>query len=140
MPVYASGGNYQIDLVKGIVVCRVWRRPELSREEGAKFAEEKIDVLTRLAEGTRAMAKALLLDLRTAPSSWGPMTQAALDKIFIAWEISGRRLAVLLAEGEPLQMMLIKQSLKQTAPTVSQTFTDEQEAEAYCTGRGQPVA
>jgi hypothetical protein len=134
MPVYASGGNYQIDLVKGIVVCRVWKRPEITREEGARFAEEKVEILTRLAEGPRAMAKALLFDLRQAPASWGPITQAALDKIFVAWEVAGRRLGVLLAD-EPLQMMLIKQSFKQTAPTFGQIFTVELEAEIYCTGR-----
>lgn len=133
MPVYASGGNYQIDLVKGIVSCRVWRRPDLTREEGAKFAEEKVEILVRLAQGPRAMAKALLFDLRLAPSSWGPITQAALDKIFTAWEVAGRRLGVLLAD-EPLQLMLIKQSFKSTAPTMGQTFTSETEAENYCTG------
>lgn len=134
MSVYASGGNYQIDLVKGIVVCRVWKRPELTREEGAKCAEDKVDTLVRLAEGPRAMAKALLFDLRLAPTSWGPITQAALDKIFIAWELSGRKLAVLLADGEPLQMMLIRQSFKATAPSMGQVFISESEAEAYCTG------
>ena len=134
MPVYSSGGNYQMDLEKGIVVCRVWRRPDLSREEGAKLAEEQVEILIRLAEGPRAMAKALLYDLRLATASWGPVTQAALDKAFIAWELAGRKIAVLLAD-EPLQMMLIKQSFKQSAPSMGQVFLDEAEAEAYCTGR-----
>jgi hypothetical protein len=118
-------------------VCSVWKRPDMTRDEGARCAEEKVETLVRLAEGPRAMAKALLFDLRRAPTSWGPITQAALDKIFVAWEVSGRKLAVLLADGEPLQMMLIRQSFKSTAPTVGQVFTAESEAESYCTGMRQ---
>ena len=133
MPPYASGANYQIDLAKGIVVCRVFKRPDLSREQGAKCAEEKVEILGRLAEGPRAMAKALLFDLRQAPGSWGPITQSALDKIFVAWELAGRRLAAVLAV-EPLQLMLVRQSFKQNAPTQGKIFVDEAEAMAYCTG------
>jgi hypothetical protein len=133
MPAYAKGANYQIDLVKGIVVCRVHKRPDLTREQGAKCAQEKVEILVRLAEGPRAMAKALMFDLRQAPASWGPITQSALDEIFVAWELAGRRLAAVLAV-EPLQLMLIRQSFKQTAPTQGRIFVDDAEALAYCTG------
>lgn len=134
MAVHATGGNYQVDLTKGIAVCKVWRRPDLSREEGAALAREKVSLLSQLAGGPRSMAKALLLDMRTAPTSWGPTTQAALEEIFSAWEAAGRRLAVLVAD-DSLQLMMLRQSLDRVAPKQGRTFLSDGDAEAYCLGR-----
>lgn len=134
MAVHATGGNYQVDLTKGIAVCKVWRRPDLSREEGAALAHEKVTLLARLAQGPRSMAKALLLDLRIAPTTWGPMTQAALEEIFSAWETAGRRLAILVAD-DSLQLMMLRQSLERAAPKQGRTFLSDGDAEAYCLGR-----
>lgn len=134
MAAYASGGNYQVELTKGIAVCKVWKRPDLSREEGAAMAQEKVLLLSRLAQGPRSMAKALLLDLRLAPTAWGPMTQLALEEIFAAWEAAGRRLALLVAD-DSLQLMLLRQSLERAAPKQGRAFQGDSEAEAYCLGR-----
>ena len=45
MAVYASGGNFEIMLTRGIAVCKVWMRPDVTREEGAKYAEQKVAIL-----------------------------------------------------------------------------------------------
>lgn len=134
MAVHASGGNYQVDLTKGIAVCKVWKRPDLSREEGAALAQEKIVLLSRLAQGPRSMARALIVDLRQAPTAWGPRTQAALEEIFSAWETAGRRLALLVAD-DSLQLMLLRQAIERVAPKQGRTFTSDSDAEAYCLGR-----
>src|SRR6185503_1745240 len=36
MALLGQGGNYEIQLSRGVAICRVWRRPDVSREEGAR--------------------------------------------------------------------------------------------------------
>ena len=133
MSVYATGGNFEISLMRGIAVCKVWMRPDLTREEGARFAEQKVTILGELSRRPRAMAKGLLFDLRKAPPKWGPRTQAALDEIFIAWEIAGRHVSVLICD-DPIQGMILRESFKRTAPTCGRVFAAnaEDEAETWC--------
>ncbi len=130
MSTYASGGNYRIDLVRTIAWVRVWKRPDLTREQGSELAREKIALLRKLAQGPRSMAKAMLLDMRDAPTSWGPVTQAALTEILAAWETAGRRVSVLLS-SDPVQGVLMRPLLKQAAPTMARSFLVEAEALDY---------
>jgi hypothetical protein len=130
MSTYASGGNYRIDLVRTIAWVRVWKRPDLTREQGSELAREKIALLRKLAQGPRSMAKAMLLDMRDAPTSWGPVTQAALTEILAAWETAGRRVSVLLS-SDPVQGVLMRPLLKQVAPTMARSFLVEAEALDY---------
>jgi hypothetical protein len=138
MSVHATGGNYQIDLTKGIAVCRIWMRPDLGRDEGAALAQEKVTLLGKLAQGPRSMAKALLLNFKDAPTRWGPTTQEALEEICSAWETAGRRLGVLVAP-DPLQLVLLKQLVQRSAPIQGRTFVYDNDAEAYCLGLGKPT-
>ena len=124
---WASGDNYRIDLVRTIAWVRVWKRPDLSREQGSALAQQKVKLLQQLAAGPRSMAKALLLDLSAAPTSWGPVTEAALAEILAAWEAAGRRVAVLLAE-DPVQGVLVRPLLKKAAPHMARSFHSEAEA------------
>lgn len=138
---WASGDNYRIDLVRTIAWVKVWKRPELTRERGATLAREKVTLLRKLADGPRSMAKALLLDLRDAPTSWGPMTQAALAEILSTWEQAGRRIAILLSP-DPVQGVLIRPLIKEAAPTQGRTFQLEAEALDYSVHgpHGSPLA
>jgi hypothetical protein len=131
MSTYATGGNYRIELVRTIAWLRVWRRPDLTHEQGAALAREKVAILSRLAEGPRSMAKALLIDLRSAPRSWGPITQSALDEILSAWELAQRRTGVLLAD-DPVQEVLLRPSLRRSAPSMGRSFLAEADALDYC--------
>jgi hypothetical protein len=135
---WASGDNYRIDLVRTIAWVKVWKRPDLTRERGATLAREKVTLLRKLADGPRSMAKALLLDLREAPTSWGPMTQAALAEILSAWEHAGRRIAILLSQ-DPVQGVLVRPLIKQAAPNQARTYLAEAEALDYSV-HGQPSA
>ncbi len=135
---WAAGDNYRIDLVRTIAWVKVWKRPDLNRERGATLAREKVTLLRKLADGPRSMAKALLLDLREAPTSWGPMTQAALAEILSAWEHAGRRVAILLS-SDPVQGVLVRPLIKQAAPTQARSFLVEAEALDYSV-HGQPSA
>lgn len=131
MSTYAAGDNYQIDLVRTIAWMRVWKRPDLTLEQGAGQAREQRAQLVGLANGSRAMAKALLLDLRAAPSSWGPITRGAIEESLAAWEAAQRRIAILLSH-DPVQGVLIRPSMKQAAPSMAHIFFTETDALDYC--------
>lgn len=131
MSTYATGGNYRVELVRTIAWLRVWRRPDLTHEQGAALAREKVAILGRLADGPRSMAKALLIDLRSAPRSWGPITQDALSEILAAWEQAQRRIGILLAE-DPVQDVLMRPLMRRSAPNVSRLFLLEADALDYC--------
>ena len=139
MSTYVAGDNYQIDLVRTIAWMRVWKRPDLTREQGAEQAREQRAHLVQLANGSRAMAKALLMDLRAAPSSWGPITRAAIEESLTAWEGAQRRIAILLS-SDPVQGVLMRPSTKQFAPTMAHIFLVEADALDFCIfGRLPPV-
>ena len=141
MVTFATGGNFEITLTHGIAVCRVWMRPDVTREVGASFAQQKIALLSDLARRPRLVAKGLLLDMRQAPPKWGPITQSALDQIFAAWEQAGRHIGV-LACADPIQTMILRQAFKITAPTCGRIFSaDEQAAaESWCRLAATPPA
>lgn len=131
MSTYATGGNYRIELVRTIAWLRVWKRPDLSHDQGAMLAREKVTILSRLANGPRSMAKALLIDLRAAPRSWGPITQDALAEILDTWERAQRRLGILLAD-DPVQDVLMRPSVRRFAPSMGRIFLIEADALDYC--------
>src|SRR5512140_1593428 len=97
MTVLGQGGNYEITVQRGVAVCRVWKRPDVSREEGARYAEEMVRTMGETAVGLRSIAKAAILDMTEAPTSWGPATEASLGQILADWERSRRRIAVLMS-------------------------------------------
>jgi hypothetical protein len=125
--VYAQGGNYTIELDGELVRCRVWRRPELSSQECARFAEEKVAHFDQLAR--RALA-GMLLDLTDAPPIVGPQTQAALFAMFVAWENAACPLAVVAGESA-LQRMQVARVLQQAAPRWGACFVEASSALAW---------
>lgn len=99
---YAQGGNYTILIENGIVMCRVWRRPDVDPVVGANFAREKIRHLEQLSREPRLQTRALLFDLREAPPVVGAITKGHLLTIFQAWKLAQRRIALLVSE-DPAQ-------------------------------------
>ena len=139
MVTFATGGNFEITLTQGIAVCRIWMRPDVTREVGAGFAQQKVALLGDLARRPRLVAKGLLLDMRQAPPKWGPITQTALDQIFVAWEQAGRHIGV-LACSDPIQTMILRQAFKNTAPTCGRIFAADEQAAAESWCRLAPTA
>ena len=103
---HAKGGNYSIEIDRAVALCRVWKTPDVTREEGAQFAAEKVRLLGELASLPRTRARALIFDLREAPPVWGPATQEALETIVAAWERARKRIAVVVSDDaiQRLQM------------------------------------
>ena len=129
-PPYAEGRNFRFDVEGGIVWCRVWARLDLDRAAGARCAVEKIAIFERLVAFPRMTAGACLFDLREAPSSWGPDTQAALEKCVRFWEQARRKIAV-VTSTDALQSLHAKLLIKQWAPKFGRVFATEPAARAW---------
>jgi hypothetical protein len=120
---WAEGGNYRIELERGIVMCKVWSRPDVDRATGARYAEEKVAIFENLLTMSGSVCGACLLDAREAPTNWGPTTHAALARSVDLWERARRKIAI-VASTDPLQTLLFRQLVKEAAPCYGRVFTD----------------
>ena len=128
---YASGGNYVIDIDdEGVVELRVWKRPDVDSITGARFAEEKIALLRKLALGP---AKGLVFDLRDAPPVVGPKTEAALGAMLEIFE-GVRKRVTMLAGDSSVQQLQVKRLIAKHAPRFGRADTDPREARAWARG------
>jgi hypothetical protein len=112
MSTFRRGENYEIVIVDRVVSCRVWQRPDLSREEGAKCAEEKAQALSQLASYRMF---SLLFDLSAAPHSWGPTTHEALCRILNTWDAAGRTVVIVVGP-EPIQKLTVRRLIADACP------------------------
>ena len=133
-----EGGNYEITLHRGIAVCRIWKRPDVTREEGARYAEEMVQAMGATAVGPRSVAKGAILDMSEAPTSWGPATEASLGQILADWERSGRRIAVQMS-ADPVQGLLLRRLCKEHAPTHGMAVMSREDAELWIDKGVAPV-
>ena len=122
-----EGDNYRVELDGGVALCRVWSRPDLDFETGARLAAKKVEICRRLAAGE---ARALLFDLRDAPKVTGPKTQRALEQIIGAWESAARPIAVVVSPAS-LQKLQLTRIAKEVAPNHSEVFLDLDQARAW---------
>lgn len=120
--VYAEGGNYRVSInTDGVAHFRVWRRPDVSREVGAAYAQEMVGVFERLAMEPWMRVRGVVFDLIEATTTWGPVTQAAIGEMFGKLEKGGRWLAVVTA-ADAIQLMTVSNILKKYAPRHGRAF------------------
>lgn len=108
----SEGPNFSVEeRPDGIAVVRVWRRPDLSRDEGARCAQLIADHMRRLSH----KARSCVFDLTRATTSWGPTTHRALAEMLRVWEAAGRPIYVVQAE-ESIQRLLLRELQRKAAP------------------------
>ena len=136
--VVAEGENYRIELDGAIAHCRVWSRPDLDFEAGARLAAQKVLICSSLASGD---ARGLLFDLREAPKVIGPKTQNSLIQILAAWEHAGRPIAVIVSPAS-LQRLQLSRLAREAAPQHAEIFVDFDLAREWLGARlrGAPTA
>lgn len=110
----AEGDNYSISIEVGVVVTKVVSRPDLSREDGARCAQEIEAHLRDLVREPRQRVRGFVLDVRTAPSAWGPSTQASVEAMIAMWELAQRPVAV-LSSTDPIQKLLVQRVVRSHA-------------------------
>lgn len=131
--VYDVGGNFEVELEKGIAVCRIWARPDVDREEGARLALQNVEAFKRLAAEQASMVRAVLLDLTRAPAMWGSITQSCLERMVAQLESSRRGLAVF--SQDVMQSQQLQRILRVYAPLYGRLFSSFGEAFAWAEAR-----
>jgi hypothetical protein len=125
--IYAEGGNYSIELDVGVAYCRVWARPDVDSAAGSRFAREKIAHFETLARGE---AKAMILDLASAPPVTGPATQESLGHMLAAWERARRPIAI-VASGNQVQLLQLRRLVASHAPHSGAVFNESAAARGW---------
>lgn len=116
---FAEGDNFEIELEGTLARCRVWRRPDLTMAQGAECARAKVAHFLALAGGR---AKTMLFDLSEGPVVAGPESQAALGKMFDAFERAGKKIAIVSRDG--MQELQLSRLAGEQAPMRGRVFTD----------------
>jgi hypothetical protein len=128
---FAEGMNYSIDLDGSIATCRVWSRPDLDSNAGARLAMEKIALFQRLAA---RMTRGMIFDLSVAPAVTGPKTQQALGQMLDAWQTAGKPVAVVTGNNS-IQQLQLRRLISTFAPNQGALFGSVEEAQAWLEGQ-----
>jgi hypothetical protein len=129
--IHARGDNYCIELDGAVARCRVWSRPDLDFETGARLATEKVNIVRALAVG---VASGMFFDLRDAPKVTGPKTQHALAQILRCWEVAAKPIAVLVSPAS-MQKLQLTRIAGDVAPVHAAIFVELEAAEAWLLAR-----
>ena len=127
---YASGGHFIVELEGPIAICRMWSRPDVDREEGARFDLAEVEAFKRLVAEPAATVASSVLDMTRAPASWGPVTQSCLERMVAMFETAGRRVAVVVS-ADPSQRLQMEHIVHCYAPTQGRLFDDLDVAKAW---------
>jgi hypothetical protein len=107
-----EGPNFSVEeRPDRIAVVQVWRRPDLSRDEGARCAQLIADHMKRLA----GSARSCIFDLTRATTSWGPATHRAIGEMLRVWEVAGKPLYIVQSD-ESIQRLLLRELQRKAAP------------------------
>ena len=128
---YASGGNYRIELVDGLARWSVWARPDVDSTAGARFAEEQVAHATTLALGA---TRGLVFDLSQAPSVMGPRTQAAIAATLVPWERVRKPVGIVISDNA-LQRLQWDRIVREHLTKMGRVFTTQPPALAWAGSR-----
>jgi len=128
MDVLARGTNFEISAAGRVARCSVVNSPEIDGDEGARCARLMEDTLTNQVLSRRSSYTALVFDVRRGPEVFGPKTRGALEELFRAAELAGKRLAVRVGSGA-IQRLQFSSLCRECAPTQAKVvFSDHDEA------------
>ncbi|MBX3217971.1 MAG: hypothetical protein KF850_38550 [Labilithrix sp.] len=125
----AEGENFTIELDEGVATLRVWKRPDLSFEEGARLALTIRDHVVGFVGAGGSTARGFIMDLRDAPTLTGKQTRATLGEIVRACEAARCPVGVLLSPG--VQRVTLEDALSESGPTRARFFADPSDARSW---------
>ena len=130
MTVLNEGVNYRVSLDGKVASAVIWKRPDLTTQEGADAARELAVYMDTLAKDHAATAVSAIVDVREAPPVAGPVTQSHLAAIMISWEHAGRRIAWISGDN-PIQQLQLKRLVREHAPGMGAVVTSPAEAQTW---------
>lgn len=94
---------YEIREEGAVVWCKVAILPRSTAAAGAESAKAMVRSLISIVLNGTAPHSGLVYDVRGAPASFGPVTQAALENLFSTAERIAKRVAVLVGSAPALR-------------------------------------
>ncbi len=128
LPAVARGDNYELSADPHIAVCRVWARPDKSRDDGARSAQELVERVEALLK--TESRRGFVLDVREARMVLGAKTFDVLERMFAAAEQRGVRIAALVS-ADPLQRLDYSELVARSAPRCGRVVADVDEARRF---------
>lgn len=133
MPTTITGDMFSISVDGPRAEIRIWRRPDLDSETGAKNAQRIAEEAAKLpARGVRAV----LLDVREAPSVAGPKSIAAMGALMAAWAASRLRIVILVNADDALKSLQFSRTVTENAPRDARVMKDAAEAAKWLSSIG----
>lgn len=124
-------GTYILDTSDALVHVRIVKRPDITMEQGAGFAEELADRLVSVLIDSKINARALILDVREAPTHAGPKTRAAVIRILTFWEKAAHPVAIVVGV-EPIKQLQFQGMVTKNAPVWARVVASEADAHQWC--------
>lgn len=133
---FATGVNYSLSLDGPLARVRIWRRPDLDPTTSANAASEVFGHLVALVSPTsdrRApdRVKGIVFDIREAPVVAGPKTAERLGELFTVLERRKARIAVVILQDQPMQVLQFRRLISGHAPTQGRVVSSTIEAETW---------
>ncbi len=117
--------TFRVSAEAQIAICTVLVRPDVDPEVGARAGEEMCSYLSDSILQTGSGFTGLLLDVRAAPSVFGPKTRAAVEAMLRTANESGKRIAVLVSLSKAAQQSQYAQMCETYARGVARTVDSE---------------
>jgi hypothetical protein len=100
-----EGDNFRVCVWRGVAYCQVWRRPDVSAQEGTRFAAVLANSLRALLTDDDNLVPGIVFDIREAPATSGPNTLALLAEAIGTWSLAGKNVAMLVGPAEQRAQM-----------------------------------
>lgn len=129
--VLTRGELFEIRSEGRVVRCSVRVPTRTSPAAGAAAARDMCDWMIRHVLQPRSGWLGLIVDTRNGPSVLGPVTRAAVERLFQAAEQARRPLAVLVSSSTIALFEQFSAVSRSCAPTCSTVTADPEEAVAW---------
>lgn len=129
----ARGEIFEITGERGLLICRVVNRADITPEVGARCASEMDAAITKNLLEASSAYQGLVFDVRRGPIAFGPKTRASLFTLLGRAERASRRVAALVSDS-PTQHMQFSNLQREAAPTVMIVSRSEDEARTWAIG------
>lgn len=93
-----EGENFRLMLHEDIAVFQVWARPDVSFDEGARYAGIAMNTLRMLLGDDEMPLVGIVFDVSLAPGAVGPTTHAQIRDVIQSWTIVGRNVALYVGD------------------------------------------
>lgn len=103
LKVIDEGENFRLCTWQTVAYCQVWARPDVSAEDGARFAAVLMNSLRFLLTDGDNQVPGIVFDLRQAPKQAGPKTLAHLGEMITTWALAGKNVIMLVEPQAPEQ-------------------------------------